>query len=675
MTDDSDQMTGAELLRRALVDQGTDVIFGHPGGAILPFYDALHGAPAPRHVLVRHEQSAAHAADGWARATGGVGVCCATSGPGATNLVTGLATAHMDGVAVVAITGQVPLALLGTEAFQATDIVGITMPVTKHGYLVTDVAEIPDVVAQAFALARQGRPGPVVVDVPKCVQVASVDRVRAESLLAGAAGGSPRGPGSSRVGGRTTTAGAAVAAALTALRGSERPVVLAGRGVVTSGTTELLARLVEECGLPVTTTLLGLDAYPAERPLALGMPGMHGTERANRCLQQADLILGLGARFDDRVIGRADRFAPRARIVHFDIDPRAHGRTLEPEVAVLGDLRETLPPLVRGATETYRTPACWLRTLRGWRREAGHVAPPRHAAPSASSEPRGSDTRPAPRAPSSPPGPRMPPAPLMPRGSYAAPPAGPILGRQAARALAHRIRRDGAIVVTDVGQHQMWLAQELGNAAPGTHLTSGGFGTMGYALPAALGAALAQPERPVWAVVGDGGFQMSLQELATVVQEGVRLRIAVVNNGHLGMVRQWQEKVHGNRRAASTLSGPDFAALATLYGLVAESVDDLATLEAAVDRAALAPGPVLLDVRIAPEDSVYPMVRPGGALDEVWDEPAPLPAAEPTANAAGGATADAATGRPAEPAADCTGRPTIEPTAAPTHAPTRGAAP
>ena len=570
--------SGAELLRRALLEAGTRVMFGHPGGAILPFYDALHGASGPRHVLCRHEQGAAHAADGYARASGDVGVCVATSGPGATNLVSGLATSLMDGVPVVAITGQVPSHLIGTDAFQECDTLGIMMPVTKHGFAVQSAKDIPAVVTEAFRLARSGRPGPVLIDVPKDVQVAEAD-VPAEL---------EREPSkeelekerfaNSWVDGRPTTAGAAVAEALARLRAAERPVLMVGRGVISSMTTDQIKELAEATNLPVVTTLLGLDAFPTMHPQCVGMPGMHGTERANHTISASDLVIGIGIRFDDRVTGKTSKFAPDAGIIHFDIDPRAHGRTIRTDLAILGDLRDTLPAFVRGACDGYRVPGEWWQRIHEWSRECAEPDPPM-------------DARTA---------------------------EGPLSGRLVSRAIARVVRRDHAIVVTDVGQHQMWVAQEVADAEPGTHLTSGGLGTMGYALPAALGAQIAQPGRPVWAVIGDGGFQMTSQELATIVQEGLRVRIAIMNNGALGMVRQWQMRIHGGRRVASDLGAPDFAALATAYRIQAETIDKAGDLDQALDRAATWPGPVLLDLRIPADDEVYPMVPAGAALNEMW---------------------------------------------------------
>ena len=380
------------------------------------------------------------------------------------------------------------------------------------------------------------------------------------------------------VDGEPATTGAALAAALARLRAAQRPILIVGRGVVCSMTTGAVFELAEATNLPVVTTLLGLDAFPTLHPQCVGMPGMHGTERANHAISESDLIIGMGLRFDDRVTGKVSRFAPDAGIIHFDVDPRAHGRTIRTDIAVLGDLGDTLPPFVRGAREGYRVPSAWWRRMEQWRREAGK--------------------------------------PDVPMDSRTA--EGPMSGRQVSRAIARVVRRDHAIVVTDVGQHQMWLAQEVADAEPGTHLTSGGLGTMGYALPAALGAAIAAPERPVWAVIGDGGFQMTSQELATVVQEGLHLRIAIMNNGALGMVRQWQMRIHGGRRVASDLGAPDFAALATAYRIQAETIDRAGELEDALDRAAAWPGPVLLDLRIPAEDEVYPMVPAGAALNEMW---------------------------------------------------------
>ena len=585
----TDTLTGADLLCEALLAEDVRIIFGHPGGAILPFYDALYGRENLRHVLTRHEQAAAHAADGYARATGRTGVCVATSGPGATNLVTGLATAQMDSVPVVAITGQVATGAMGTEAFQETDILGVTMPVTKHGFLVQAASDLPWVVSEAFRLARSGRPGPVLIDVPKDVQAALVPvdlvprRRRRSSWAAGVCrhgGVTPAGQSSDDQGPAGTAHARGGSSELaerldevaSLLNQAQRPIVIAGRGVILAGVSRLMRMMAERADLPVATTLLGLDAFPADHPLATGLPGMHGTERANQAIQNADLVLGLGLRFDDRIIGRAADFAPKARIVHFDVDPASVGRTLTPDLSVVGDLRSTLPELARRTAVASR--AEWRRHLQRWSREA---------------EPQ----------------------------SMSSLVSGPLGGRRAIREVARRISETGAVVVTDVGQHQMWLAQELPEVSPRSHLTSGGLGTMGYALPAAIGAALAQPGRPVWVVAGDGGFQMNLQELATVVQEEIPLRIVVINNGYLGMVRQWQECFYDGRYSSSALGGPDLVALAGAYGIPGFVVERAEDLEECLDTAQAVAGPVLLDFRVVREENVYPLVPPNAALDEL----------------------------------------------------------
>ncbi len=548
---------------RALHAEGVRVLFGHPGGAILPFYDALHRDGRLKHVLTRHELGAAHAADGYARSTGQVGVCVATSGPGATNLVTGLATAMMDSVPVVAITGQVARAAMGTEAFQETDILGVTAPVTKYGFLADDADRLSDVFAEAFRLARSGRPGPVLIDVPKDVQMQQVEGWVPSGWNANGAG---------RGGVGTSSAVAeALDRAAAMVNAAERPVLMVGRGVLLANVSSAVRRLADWAELPVVTSLLGLDAFPSSHPLALGLPGMHGTPRANRAIQEADLILGLGIRFDDRVIGRAKDFAPRAKIVHFEIDPTVVGRTIRADHWVPGDLAETLPGLIQRIRP--RTRPQWLQRLGTWAREAG------------AGEPLAAGT-------------------------------GPLRARDVIRALAHQISRSRSIVVTDVGQHQMWLAQELPDVEPGAHLTSGGLGTMGYALPAGIGAGVAHPGREVWVLAGDGGFQMNIQELATAAQERPRLRIAVVNNGFLGMVRQWQELFYQRRYSASEISGPDFVAVALAYGIPARSVKRREDLGAALEFASACDGPALLDLRVVREENVYPIVPSGAALDE-----------------------------------------------------------
>lgn len=568
----ADAPTGADLLCRALHDHGVEVLFGHPGGAILPFYDALHRDGRLRHVLVRHELGAANAADGYARATGRVGVCVATSGPGATNLVTGLATAMMDSVPMVAFTGQVARAALGTDAFQETDILGVTAPVTKYGFLAESAEDLLQVVSEAFRLARSGRPGPVLVDVPKDVQAARVPGGSSSST--GAADARPEGDGA--IGRRRSSGSSAdIEEVAKLLNDAERPVVMAGRGVLLAKTVRTLRRLAEWGELPVVTTLLGLDAFPASHPLALGLPGMHGTPRANLAIQEADLVVGLGLRFDDRVVGRIDGFAPRARIVHFDIDSTSIGRTIIPDVSVVGDLADTLPELARRVRP--RTRPEWMARVKSWDREA---VPERRELES-----------------------------------------GALSARTVIRAIGERVSRTRAIVVTDVGQHQMWLAQELPDVEPRAHLTSGGLGAMGYALPAGIGAAVGHPGRDVWVVAGDGGFQMNVQELATAAQEGLRLRIAVINNGFLGMVRQWQQFFYEGRYSASEIGSPDFVALAQAYRIPGRPVDRGDAVVDALEWAGGHEGPVLLDFRVPSEENVYPLVPSGAALDELVLEP------------------------------------------------------
>lgn len=606
--------TGADRICAALQEQGVDLLFGYPGGAIMPLYDALCRRPAMRHVLVRHEQAAAHAADGYARATGRVGVCVTTSGPGATNLVTGLATAAMDGVPLVALTGQVATGLMGSDAFQEADILGITMPVTKHGFVLATPDEIEDVIHEAFRLARTGRPGPVLVDIPKDVQLAIQQAHAGGELRAlpvpdgwrlrypGGSGYSPNGGPADQAGVLTPAADQALERAVPLLNLARRPLVVAGRGVVQSGTAPLLLQLAERNRLPVVTTLLGLDAFPRSHPLALGMPGMHGTPVANQALQQADVVFGFGLRFDDRVTGPLASFARDAEIVLFEVDGAVVGRTVCPTVKVLGDLRNTLPALVQ---RVRREPsdAWWAGLATGSHDRAGGA---RGGEPSAEDVAPGAEPRETVAGGN---------------GKLAATPDSPLTGRDAARLVAHAIEAGAAQLAIDVGQHQMWMAQELLAASPGSFMTPGGLGTMGYALPAAVGAALGRPDRATWAVIGDGGFQMSLAELATVVQEQLPLRIVILNNGHLGMVRQWQELFFQGRVTACRLSGPDLTMLARAYGVPARAVERHSELATALEWAAAVPGPVLLEIRIACEDNVYPILPPGAALDELLHEP------------------------------------------------------
>ena len=561
----SKQSTGAEVMCEALIREGVEVIFGIPGGAIMPFYHALAGyGDRLRHVLCRHEQGAGHAAEGYARSTGRVGVCVATSGPGATNLVTPLADAWMDSTPLIAITGQVPRSLLGRDAFQEVDITGITVPITKHNYLVTDAGELPSVFREAFFLASSGRPGPVLIDVTKDAQQARLTpNWDVELHLPGY---------------RPTYTGHArqIRAAAALLRDAERPLILAGNGVIQSGATEELLALAECTGIPVITTLHGMGAFPESHTLSLGMPGMHGWVHVNRALQECDVLLNIGGRFDDRVTGKASTFAPRARVIHIDIDPSEIGKNVRVAVPIVGDARNVLQALLREVTP--RGCSDWLDHIR---REQSHYQK-RHP----------ELTRPTGAA-------------LMPHDVYAE------LNRTLNDRGAYR-------VVTDVGQHQMWAAQLIDWHRPRTHITSGGAGTMGFALPAALGVALAHPEDTVWAIVGDGGFQMTNQELSTLVQENVRnVKVAIVNNGYLGMVRQWQQLFENKVYSATPLISPNFAKLAGAHGLLGFTVERAEDVEGAVRDAWQHDGSVVIDFRVEREVNVFPMVPQGKSIGEM----------------------------------------------------------
>ena len=556
-----EQLTGSQILCRALLEEGVDVLFGYPGGAIMPFYHALPEYPELRHVLVRHEQAAAHAADGYARASGRPGVCVATSGPGATNLVTGIATAHMDNSPLVAITGQVPRAMIGRDAFQETDIIGITQPITKHSRLVEDVGELAEAVHEVFAVAREGRPGPVLLDVPKDVQ-----SQKGEYSDTGAAA-RPRAGGPV---GRPTPMALVEAARL--IGRAERPLIMAGHGVILSGAYDELRALAERTGIPVITTLLGISALPESHPLHLGMPGMHGEVHVNRAIQQADLIIGVGLRFDDRVTGNLAAFARGAKVIHIELDPSEIGKNVPVAVGLVGDAREILRELVA---------ALQPRDCGTWRGEIASFVRPRVESFKGGLSPEG------------------------------------ILGA------LEDASRGRCTVVSDVGQHQMWVAKLFRYERPNTHITSGGLGTMGFAVPDAMGVVLARPGQPVWAITGDGGFQMNMQEIATMVQERIPEKMAIFNNGYLGMVRQWQQFFHGRRYSATPIWSPDYVRLAQAYGIPgwrverAEQVDEV--LAAARDH----DGPALVEFLIEQEANVFPMIPPGASLSEpIEGEPA-----------------------------------------------------
>ena len=579
--------TGAQAMCEALIRENVSVIFGIPGGCIMPFYHAMWEYRSRlRHVLCRHEQGAGHAAEGYARVTGQVGVCVGTSGPGATNMVTPIADAWMDGTPLVAITGQVPSALLGTDAFQEVDITGITVPITKHNFLVTDAADLPRVFREAFHIARTGRPGPVLIDITKDAQLKTFVPTWDEPMDL---------PGYRPTSTRDDVNPAAISAAAQLLRNAERPVILAGNGVIQSGATRELRALAEQTGIPVITTLHGLGAMPHDHPLALGMPGMHGWVHVNRAIQACDVLLNVGSRFDDRVTGKASTFAPHAKIIHIDIDAAEIGKLVRTDVAIVSDckpaLRSIAVALAEGSSAKRQR---WMHEIIAMRDE--HL-------------PRQGYTR------------RDRSAPLMPHDVFDAMNSA-FAGRSDWR------------VVTDVGQHQMWAAQLIDWSRPRTHITSGGAGTMGFSLPAAMGAAIADPEKTVWVVVGDGGFQMTNCELATIAQEGLaNLKVAVVNNGYLGMVRQWQQLFEGKRYSGTPLTGPDFAKLAEAHGLRGITVDHADDAAGAIRAAWKHNGCVVIDFRVEREANVFPIVPAGLAIGDMLTA-APVPPARATPQSA-----------------------------------------
>jgi len=567
------RMTGSEVVMRLLERHGVEVVFGHPGGAIMPIYDALYDSPI-RHVLVRHEQAGAHMADAYYRASGKVGVCFATSGPGATNLVTGLATAMLDSSAVVAITGNVPSGLIGTDAFQEADVYGITGPITKHNFLVKDVRELPRVLTEAFHIATTGRPGPVLVDITKDVQQATFEgSLEAEVDLPGY---------------KPTLVGHAgqVKRAAEAVRAAERPLMIVGGGAQCAA-DEVVA-FAERTGIPVTTTLMGIGAFPAGSEQALGMPGMHGTVTANRAISHCDLILAAGMRFDDRVTGKISRFAPNATVVHIDIDPAEISKLVRAHVPVVGDLRDVLPRL--GAELGRLDVGPWREQLAAWKARY----PERYE-------------------------------------------TGETLASQEVLELLRQASGGDCIVTTEVGQHQMFAARLFPTSRPRSFVTSGGLGTMGFGLPAAIGAAMARPGETVVCVAGDGSVQMNVQELATLYKLQLPVVIAILNNGMLGMVRQWQELFHAQRYSEVYLadSNPDFAKLAEAYGIEGHNVFDRADAEARIAEAFAAKKPVLLNFFVYEAEKVFPMVPAGAGVDEMilGDQEAPEAPREPVVSA------------------------------------------
>jgi len=557
------QRTGAQIVWECLVKEGVDVVFGYPGGANLPIYDAMLDYPI-RHVLVRHEQGAAHMADGYARASGRTGVAMATSGPGATNLVTGIATAMLDSSPTVFITGQVASTVLGTDAFQETDVTGITLPITKHNALVTDVNDIARTVREAFVIAQSGRPGPVLVDICKDAQKASTELHWPETVtLAGLV--KPDAPDKEQL-----------ARAAELVEQAKKPLILAGAGVIRSGSSQALQDFVERTGTPVALTLLGIGGFPQDHPLCLGMMGMHGEAFVNQAIQEADLLLAFGMRFDDRVTGNLKTYAQRSKKIHVELDASEMHKNVRADVPIVADLLATLKAL------TPMVPAQrneeWIAKINGWKKDTSSRD-------------------------------------IIQQDSH-----GQLLAAHVINDLWTTTGGD-AVVVTDVGQHQMWEAQYYKHNKPRTLITSGGLGTMGFALPAAIGAKMARPEAEVWVVAGDGGFQMTACELSTIQQEQLDINIAVINNGYLGMVRQWQEFFHDKRYAATPMLSPDFVALAAAHGIPGHRITTRADVAKKVEEARSNNGPMLLEFKVQKEDAVYPMVPAGSDLDAMIRRP------------------------------------------------------
>jgi acetolactate synthase-1/2/3 large subunit len=558
------KLTGAEILCETLTQLGVRDLFGYPGGAILPVYDAL-GKSKLHHVLVRHEQGATHMADGYARASGGVGVAMATSGPGATNMVTGIATAMLDSSPVVCITGQVSSKLLGSDAFQEIDITGITMPITKHNVVVSRVEDIARTVREAFAIANTGRPGPVLVDITKDAQQASCDFNWETSA--------PNLPVKRQ---RVNYEKADFDRAVELLNSAKRPLILAGHGIMVSGAMRAFEQFVRAGNFPVAMTLLGIGCFPASDPMNLGMMGMHGEAWVNHAIQEADLLIAVGMRFDDRVTGDLRNYARDARKIHIEIDRSEINKNVKVDAALVGDAREVLEQLLPNIKRSER--GDWLAHIRELKGDSAV------------------------------------------RDIQGLPDNGHLYAAHVINDLWKETNGE-AIVVTDVGQHQMWEAQYYHHNQPRSLITSGGLGTMGFALPAAIGAKFAKPDADVWVVVGDGGFQMTMCELATIVQEKIKINIAIINNGFLGMVRQWQEFFYDKRYVATPLVAPDFAALANAFGIRGERITSRADVATTIRSARESKDPVLIDFRVEQEDSVYPMVPAGGALHEMIRRP------------------------------------------------------
>ena len=571
------RLTGAQIVCESLLQEGVDVVFGLPGGAVLPLYGALSEYPKLRHILVRHEQGAAMAADGYARVTGRVGVCIATSGPGATNLVTGIACAMMDSVPMVAITGQVPRAVIGRDAFQETDVTGITLPITKHNYLVMQASDIAQAIKEAFYIANTGRPGPVLVDIPKDVLLNETAEFSYPDDV-------------DLPGYKPTLEGhpSQIQKAAELIGQAERPIILSGHGVIISRAYEEVRELAEKAQIPVITTLLGISSFPTDHFLNVGMPGMHGMAYASMTIDQADLLISLGMRFDDRVTGRLSAFAPNAKVIHIDVDPSEIGKNVKPTVPIVGDVKRVLQALLPRVQASVHTE--WVQHVERMRLEH-----PSH---------RIRETEQ-----------------LIPQYILK------VLGE---------VTEGKAVIVTGVGQHQMWAAQHYPFKEANSLVTSGGLGAMGFEIPAALGAKMGRPDRSVWSIAGDGGFQMTMCELATAVENNIAVKFAIMNNNFLGMVRQWQDFFYNKvYTATSYTNNPDFVKLAEAYGITSMRVTDKIQVEAAIQQAEVESGPVIIDFVVEPEENVYPMIPAGESLAELIEEPQQEVSSRPQPGAAG----------------------------------------
>ena len=558
------QKTGGQIVCESLIREGVEVIFGLPGGAILPLYQTLPEYPQLRHILTRHEQGAAHAADGYARVTGKPGVCWATSGPGATNLVTGIATAQMDSVPMVIITGQVKRAAIGTDAFQEVDITGITLPITKHNYLVMDPADIARTIKEAFHVASTGRPGPVLIDIPRDVIEEYTEFEYPDSI--DLAGYRPKIEGHS----------AQVRRAAKLIGTAKKPVILAGHGVLLSGACDELKELAEKAQIPVVATLLGIGGFPEDHFLYAGWPGMHGMAYASLAIDESDLLIALGMRFDDRITGDCSKFAPNAKVIHVDVDPSEIGKSVRVDVPIVGDLKHVLRQLNPLVEETTRVE--WIQRIEELKIEHPSLAI------------RDTDK---------------------------------LLPQYVIREL-HRATEGEAIVVTGVGQHQMWAAQHYSFNEPRSLVSSGGSGAMGFEVPAALGAQVGRPDKVVWSVAGDGGFQMTMCELATMVENNIPVKFAIINNGHLGMVRQWQQSFYDKSYVATVYSGnPDFVKLAEAFGALGIRVTDKAQVAPAIAQAMEFDGPAIVDFLVEQEENVYPFIPSGKSVADMIEEPRP----------------------------------------------------